>query len=159
MAGSAEANSRRSEDLTSLAARTASGAELKCHLTYCFRAAWVIIQARCHMPDDASNRAPRIESTDLSLQDLFKDFYLVPDFQREYVWEDENVVKLFEDIYDEFYDADGRSIDANEYFVGSVVACRNPTGWFELIDQQPRCVVSLFSGSFRYRPSTANQTV
>ena len=112
-----------------------------------------------NLTDTQNNTQTKIDSSDLTIAEIFKDFYNVPDFQREYVWEDENVVKLFEDIYDEFYDADGRSIDAIEYFVGRVVACRNPTGWFELIDQQPRCVVSLFSGSFRYRPSTANQTV
>jgi len=31
--------------------------------------------------------ALKIESQDLSVEDLFKDFYAVPDFQREYVWE------------------------------------------------------------------------
>jgi hypothetical protein len=36
----------------------------------------------------------KIESSDLSLSDLYKDFYAVPDFQREYVWETENVEKL-----------------------------------------------------------------
>lgn len=52
--------------------------------------------------------APKIESRDLSLTDLFKDFYSVPDFQREYVWEEENVEKLLEDIFDEFSDGEGQ---------------------------------------------------
>jgi len=47
---------------------------------------------------------PKIESNDLSLIDLFKDFYTVPDFQREYVWGREHVEKLLMDVDDEFYD-------------------------------------------------------
>ena len=31
--------------------------------------------------------APKIESLDLSLTDLYGSFYVVPDFQREYVWQ------------------------------------------------------------------------
>jgi uncharacterized protein with ParB-like and HNH nuclease domain len=56
----------------------------------------------------ASPTAPRIESNDLNLADLFKDFYAVPDFQREYVWEPEHVERLLQDVYDEFYDEQGR---------------------------------------------------
>ena len=33
----------------------------------------------------------KIESKDLSIEDLYKDFYTVPDFQREFVWEREQV--------------------------------------------------------------------
>ena len=29
----------------------------------------------------------KIESKDLSIDDLYKGFYTVPDFQREFVWE------------------------------------------------------------------------
>lgn len=36
----------------------------------------------------------RIESSDLNLADLFKDFYAVSDFRREYVWAPKNVERL-----------------------------------------------------------------
>jgi len=39
---------------------------------------------------------PKIESQDLSVGELFKDFYSVPDFQREYVWQREQVEKLLQ---------------------------------------------------------------
>lgn len=82
--------------------------------------------------------APKIESSDLSLTDLFKDFYAVPDFQREYVWEPEHVERLLQDAYDEFYDADRRPVLGPEYFIGSVVVCPGGDGTFQVIDGQQR---------------------
>jgi hypothetical protein len=80
----------------------------------------------------------KIESNDLSISTIFKDFYSVPDFQREYVWERENVEKLLEDVLDEFYDEDGRLIEGPEYFLGSVVVCLDDKGIYQLIDGQQR---------------------
>jgi eukaryotic-like serine/threonine-protein kinase len=57
-----------------------------------------------------------IESKDITLGDLFNDFYVVPNFQREYVWGPEEVEQLLEDINAEFISAD---CDAgSEYFIG-----------------------------------------
>lgn len=81
---------------------------------------------------------PWIESSDLNLADLFKDFYTVPDFQREYVWEAENVERLLQDVYDEFYDDPIHLAPAAEYFIGSVVVCPGGDGTFQLIDGQQR---------------------
>ena len=80
----------------------------------------------------------KIESNDLSIADIFKNFFSVPDFQREYVWEDEHVEKLLEDVYDEFYDEEGRQVQGPEYFLGSIVTCRDDNGIFQLIDGQQR---------------------
>ncbi len=80
----------------------------------------------------------KIESNDLSIADLFKNFFSVPDFQREYVWEQEHVEKLLEDVLDEFYDEDSRQLQGPEYFLGSVVTCRDDDGIFQLIDGQQR---------------------
>jgi len=81
---------------------------------------------------------PKIESQDLSVSDLFKDFYSVPDFQREYVWQREQVERLLQDIYDEFYDEEGRLLSGPEYFLGSIVTCKGQDGTFQLIDGQQR---------------------
>jgi uncharacterized protein with ParB-like and HNH nuclease domain len=62
----------------------------------------------------------------------------VPDFQREYVWEEENVEKLLEDVYDEFYDEENRLLEGPEYFIGSIVVCPDGKGTFQLIDGQQR---------------------
>lgn len=80
----------------------------------------------------------KIESQDLSVSDLFKDFYSVPDFQREYVWQREQVEKLLQDLYDEFYDEDHHILPGPEYFLGSMVACKADNGTFQLIDGQQR---------------------
>lgn len=80
----------------------------------------------------------KIESKDLSIEDLYKDFYTVPDFQREFVWEREQVEKLLQDVLDEFYDEDGQIIKGTEYFLGSIVVCRADDGTFSLIDGQQR---------------------
>ena len=63
----------------------------------------------------------KIESNDLEIAQIFKDFYVVPDFQREYVWEREHVEKLLEDVFDEFYDENTQQIAGPEYFLGSIV--------------------------------------
>lgn len=81
---------------------------------------------------------PKIESQDLSVGALFKDFYSVPDFQREYVWKREQVEKLLQDIHDEFYDEENRIVPGPEYFLGSIVACKADDGTFQLIDGQQR---------------------
>ncbi len=43
-----------------------------------------------------NNTSLKIESQDLSIKSLYKDFYTVPDFQREYVWQRERVEKLLQ---------------------------------------------------------------
>jgi len=80
----------------------------------------------------------KIESQDLTIDSLFKDFFSVPDFQREYVWEREQVERLLQDLYDEFYDEESRIIQGPEYFLGSIVACKSDDGTFQLIDGQQR---------------------
>lgn len=86
----------------------------------------------------ADQSAFKIESNDLAITQVFKDFYAVPDFQREYVWKREHVEKLLEDVIDEFYDEDARLIEGPEYFLGSIVSCRDHDGIFQLIDGQQR---------------------
>lgn len=81
----------------------------------------------------------KIESDDLTIGQIFKDFYAVPDFQREYVWERDHVEKLLQDVFDEFYDEEGHLIHENtEYFLGSIVVCKDGDGIFQLIDGQQR---------------------
>ena len=84
----------------------------------------------------------RIDSDDLTLSDLFKDFYCVPDFQREYVWEETHVEKLLQDVYDEFYDENKNISKGGEYFIGSVVTYKDGDGIFQLIDGQQRLTTS-----------------
>jgi hypothetical protein len=77
----------------------------------------------------------RIENHKYSIEEAFREcFYIVPDYQREYVWTDKEVNQLLEDI--------GEQIDTGtqrEYFIGTVLV--SPTeqkNHFEVIDGQQR---------------------
>lgn len=85
-------------------------------------------------------QTPKIESADLSISVLFNDFYVVPDFQREYVWEERNVEQFLDDILEEFSDSHGDiTAGDTEYFIGSIVGCKeDSTGAYQLIDGQQR---------------------
>ncbi len=77
-----------------------------------------------------------IKSEDINLGALFNDFYIVPNFQREYVWKDAQVGRLLQDIYTEFMGGDHDP--SSEYFIGSIVICGNSDGIYEVIDGQQR---------------------
>ena len=77
-----------------------------------------------------------IHSQDIEIATVFKDFYVVPDYQREYVWETEQVEQLLGDINDERTGND--LANAPEYFIGSIVVCPRDDEVLELIDGQQR---------------------
>jgi hypothetical protein len=77
----------------------------------------------------------RIENHIYSIVDAFREcFYIVPDYQREYVWTDKEVHQLLEDI--------GEHIDAGttqEYFIGTVLVSSTEQKYhYEVIDGQQR---------------------
>jgi hypothetical protein len=77
----------------------------------------------------------RIENHKYTIEEAFREcFYIVPDYQREYVWTDKEVQQLLEDI--------GEQIDAGntrEYFIGTVlVSPSEQKGHYEVIDGQQR---------------------
>lgn len=77
----------------------------------------------------------KIENHKYTIEEAFRDcFYIVPDYQREYIWSDKEVNKLLEDIDDEI---DGAS--TSEYFIGTVlVSPTNLKNHFDVIDGQQR---------------------
>lgn len=75
----------------------------------------------------------QIQFNYLDVENCFKNFYVVPDYQREYVWTEVQINQLLEDIYEEF------DFNLNkEYFIGSTVVFKNNDGFYELIDGQQR---------------------
>jgi len=77
----------------------------------------------------------RIENHKYSIEEAFREcFYIVPDYQREYVWTDKEVHQLLEDI--------GEQIDlgtTREYFIGTVlVSPTDQKNHYEVIDGQQR---------------------
>lgn len=111
--------------------------------------------------------APKIESSDLSIEQVYKDFYVVPDYQREYVWSEDDVQTFAEDIYDEFFGPKGDLIDEVEYFIGSTVVCKNKSSVYELIDGQQRmttvylfmCAIRDFMASKGLAPNQTLETM
>jgi len=77
----------------------------------------------------------RIENHKYSIEEAFREcFYIVPDYQREYVWTEKQVHQLLEDV--------GEQIDAGttrEYFIGTVlVSPTDQKNHYEVIDGQQR---------------------
>jgi hypothetical protein len=77
----------------------------------------------------------RIENHKYSIEEAFREcFYIVPDYQREYVWTDKEVHQLLEDINEQI---DAGS--AREYFIGTVlVSPTDQKNHYEVIDGQQR---------------------
>jgi len=77
----------------------------------------------------------RIENHQYSIEEAFREcFYIVPDYQREYVWTDKEVQQLLEDI-DEQIDVGSTRI----YFIGTVlVSPTDQKSHYEVIDGQQR---------------------
>jgi hypothetical protein len=77
----------------------------------------------------------RIENHKYSIEEAFREcFYIIPDYQREYVWTDKEVSQLIDDINEQ--------IDAGqtrEYFIGTIlVSPTNQKNHYEVIDGQQR---------------------
>lgn len=78
----------------------------------------------------------KIAFNDLEIQKLFQNFYIIPAYQREYVWQEKEVIQLLEDVLDAFSDN-----PEAEYFLGSLVVCKSTEGVkLEVIDGQQRLI-------------------
>lgn len=77
----------------------------------------------------------RIENHRYSIEEAFREcFYVVPDYQREYVWTEKEVIQLLDDINDQI-----EAGPDQEYFVGMIlVSPGSQKGHFEVIDGQQR---------------------
>lgn len=68
--------------------------------------------------------------------------FLIPEYQRPYAWGDDEVVTLFDDLW-EFSLERNNPDGAKTYFLGSIVSFENENGEQEIIDGQQR-ITSLF---------------
>ena len=69
--------------------------------------------------------------------DVFKNWYIVPSYQRHYVWEEDNINALLEDIKDNYLERNDE-----EYFLGSyIIQSKNDNN--DLLDGQQR-ITTLF---------------
>ncbi|OIO04659.1 MAG: hypothetical protein AUJ52_14845 [Elusimicrobia bacterium CG1_02_63_36] len=77
----------------------------------------------------------KIENHKYSVEEAFREcFYVVPDYQREYVWTDTEIQQLLDDINEQIDEGTSR-----EYFVGTVlVSPRDQKNHYDVIDGQQR---------------------
>ena len=71
----------------------------------------------------------------LTIEDAFQRFfYVVPDYQREYVWGEEEVNQLLQDINEHV------GASSSEYFIGTIIVSpiKNERNHFDVIDGQQR---------------------
>ena len=65
--------------------------------------------------------------------------FVIPEYQREYAWEEEQVCQLFDDIWDFTQNkVINKENQHNTYFLGCIVAYRNEQNEMEIIDGQQR---------------------
>src|SRR6266576_1687189 len=81
---------------------------------------------------------------DVKKVEALKDFFfIVPDYQREYVWEsDTHVSRFLQDINDEF---DPNTHEQTSYFIGSTIIVKRKDGQFDVIDGQQRLTTIIIS--------------
>ena len=82
--------------------------------------------------------AGRIEANKVIFQKLFsQDFwFVIPEYQRSYVWQTDNIIELVEDLYYAF-----ENKDDSDYFLGSLVLKKIEGSSFpeyEVLDGQQR---------------------
>lgn len=76
----------------------------------------------------------------LTIDKVLDSFYVVPDYQRDYVWQESHVLTLLEDIKSNI-DFDPEDVESDPYFIGSIVVFSTPQkdgGKYLLIDGQQR---------------------
>lgn len=70
-----------------------------------------------------------------TIKQVFSDtdsYYQIPDYQRPYSWEDEQIEQLWDDLYS------AMESDDESYFLGPVILIRTQDGFFEVVDGQQR---------------------
>ncbi|MBQ7219792.1 MAG: DUF262 domain-containing protein [Synergistaceae bacterium] len=70
--------------------------------------------------------------------------FLIPDYQRPYVWSNDECQTLWDDIYAFAVPDNGKfDIDNDDYFLGSIVVFMNDNNQLEVIDGQQRLITLL----------------
>lgn len=67
-----------------------------------------------------------------TVSQIWDDNYVVPIYQRNYAWGEDQITQLLQDIYD------ASQNEESNYFIGSLVVLLRTDGVFEVIDGQQR---------------------
>lgn len=84
----------------------------------------------------------RIKDADvLCVESIFKDKYIIPLYQRNFAWGEEQISRLLQDIYESMCSGD------EHFYIGSLIVLQRGNGEFEVIDGQQRLtMLSILSG-------------
>jgi hypothetical protein len=74
-----------------------------------------------------------IKGLNKSIKEIFQSDYVVPLYQRNYAWTDEEIHQLLRDIYENY-----QKDSSGNYFIGTLVVLKRKNGDFEVIDGQQR---------------------
>ena len=78
-----------------------------------------------------------------SLEDIFKDSYVVPLYQRGFAWKDAEIEQLLQDVFESY--EENKNNPNGKYFIGSLVVLQRHNGTYEVVDGQQRLTtLSLF---------------
>lgn len=72
------------------------------------------------------------ENLGKNIAEIFQDKYVIPLYQRNYAWREEEIVQLLQDIFETFVNKKAH------YYIGSLVVLKRHNGIFEVIDGQQR---------------------
>jgi uncharacterized protein with ParB-like and HNH nuclease domain len=85
----------------------------------------------------------KIDAKVKQIETLKDYFFIVPDYQREYVWDSiKNVLVFLRDIYNEFNPA---TTNQTNYFIGSAIIVKRTDGQYDVIDSQQRLTTIIIS--------------
>ena len=85
----------------------------------------------------------------LNVEQIFNSKYVVPLYQRNFAWGEEQICQLLQDINESI------KIKDQQYFIGSLVTIRRQDGSFEVIDGQQRLtILALLSYVLQFRIET-----
>ena len=71
----------------------------------------------------------------LNVEQIFNSKYVVPLYQRNFAWGEEQICQLLQDIHESI------KVKDQQYFIGSLVTIRRQDGSFEVIDGQQRLTI------------------
>lgn len=70
-----------------------------------------------------------------TINEIFEDSYVIPLYQRNFAWGEEQIQQLIQDIYDAYQQGDLK------YYIGTLVVLKRHNGVYEVIDGQQRLTV------------------
>ena len=73
------------------------------------------------------------KNLDKNINQILNDQYIVPLYQRNFAWGENEIYQLLQDIYENF-----KKIPQGNYYIGSLVVLKRVNGDFEVIDGQQR---------------------